>query len=100
MTAPDCVFCRIVVGAAPAKVVREWPLAIAIVPLHPVTPGHLLVLPREHVRDAADSQFNLITSTGPAATQTVWHLHWHIVPRRFDDGLTLPWTGQQTGGTQ
>lgn len=38
--------------------------------------------------------FNLITSSGRWATQTVKHLHIHYVPRRKDDGLTLPWTGQ------
>lgn len=38
---------------------------------------------------------NLITSSGTAATQTVMHLHVHIVPRRYDDGLSLPWTGQK-----
>ena len=38
--------------------------------------------------------FNLITSSGSAATQTIQHVHVHYVPRRDDDGLTLPWTGQ------
>lgn len=35
---------------------------------------------------------NQITSAGPAATQTVFHLHVHLVVRREDDGLSLPWT--------
>ena len=48
-------------------------------------------LPKESIDD-----FNLITSAGSsAATQTVFHLHVHIVPRREGDGLALPWTGQQ-----
>jgi len=114
MTNSDCIFCKIVKGEAPAKVVAQWPDAIAIVPLNPVTPGHTLVIPRQHVRDAVDrprltavtmwrasmlagsltEQCNLITSVGPLATQTVFHLHIHIVPRRGDDGLHLPWTGQ------
>jgi diadenosine tetraphosphate (Ap4A) HIT family hydrolase len=38
--------------------------------------------------------YNLITSSGSAATQTVPHMHIHYVPRRADDGLHLPWTGQ------
>lgn len=85
-------------------------------PLNPVVPGHLLVVPMDHEENATGSprltgaafevaarevtergieQFNLITSTGAAATQTVRHLHIHIVPRTEDDDLHLPWTGQQ-----
>ncbi|MFC7330842.1 HIT family protein [Marinactinospora rubrisoli] len=108
----SCPFCAIVAGVAPATVIREWGDAIAIVPLNPVTPGHWLVIPRAHVRTAAESpavygavsaraaelvshtDANLITSIGSAATQTVDHLHVHIVPRTAGDGLALPWTGQ------
>jgi hypothetical protein len=39
--------------------------------------------------------YNLILNAGPTATQTIEHLHLHYIPRRADDGLTLPWTGQQ-----
>jgi diadenosine tetraphosphate (Ap4A) HIT family hydrolase len=39
--------------------------------------------------------YNLITSSGMAATQTIAHLHVHFVPRHSDDGLHLPWTGQR-----
>lgn len=105
----ECVFCRIVAGTAPATVVEDWPDAMAIVPLDPVTPGHLLLLPKRHVRDFTEdpqvsaavmaraaelavSPANLITSAGSEATQTVWHLHLHVVPRRAGDGLALPWT--------
>ncbi|MFH8858317.1 HIT family protein [Streptomyces rochei] len=78
-------------------------------------PGHVLVLPRIHVEDAgtdrevtagvmrrvADltaghSAVNLITSKGEAATQSVFHLHIHVVPRREGDRLPLPWTPQHT----
>ncbi|WP_063023925.1 HIT family protein [Nocardia niwae] len=82
-------------------------------PLNPVTPGHMLFVPTWHaehpsaeaVRAAmgyastyASKQgidFNLITSSGAAATQTIPHVHVHYVPRRLDDGLALPWTGQK-----
>ncbi|MCI2421550.1 HIT family protein [Saccharopolyspora sp. K220] len=111
----DCVFCHILVGHAPATVVRQWPEAIAIRPRHPVTPGHVLVIPRQHVPDvgtapavsahtmaaAADlaaelPAANVITSKGAAATQTQFHLHLHVVPRTDGDDLPLPWTPQQT----
>lgn len=105
----DCVFCEIVAGRAPAVVVGSWPDAIAIVPLRPVTEGHVLVLPRVHVDDyLADPALtglvvrcaasiapwpsNMITSAGRAATQTIMHLHVHIVPRLDGDGLALPWS--------
>jgi histidine triad (HIT) family protein len=107
----DCPFCRIVAGDAPAKVVVEWDDALAIVPRSPVTVGHVLVIPRYHVQDAAAmpdvtasamrraaelasaaAPCNLITSVGAAATQTVYHLHIHVVPRHAGDGLALPWT--------
>ena len=43
------------------------------------------------------TDWNLITSIGPAATQTVRHLHIHLVPRTQGDGLCLPWSGQSRG---
>ena len=106
-----CVFCRIVSGESPAEIVAQWPDAIAIVPTRPVTPGHILVIPRGHVVDARHDPIvagvafaraaslgsgpcNLITSAGSLATQTVFHLHVHVVPRRQGDGLALPWTNQ------
>jgi histidine triad (HIT) family protein len=108
----DCVFCAIVAGRAPATIVHRWPDALAIVPLKPVTPGHALIIPSAHVPDAAadpivtaatagrwaeyaarhGGQMNLLSSVGPVATQTVFHLHLHFVPRRDGDGLVLPWT--------
>lgn len=111
--ASGCVFCDIATGRESAVVVRDWPNALAIVPLNPVTAGHVLVVPKDHVPDAtADpevaaqamrraAQFargvgdvNLITSVGAAATQTVRHLHVHVIPRLEGDGLALPWTRQ------
>lgn len=110
MPKSECVFCDIVAGRAPAEIFHEWEDAIAFVPLNPVTEGHLLVIPKVHVADvghdpyvsattmqraaqlAATQWCNVITSRGRVATQTVFHLHFHIVPRREDDGLALPWT--------
>ncbi|WP_306340214.1 HIT family protein [Streptomyces sp. AS13] len=112
--ATACVFCRIVAGQAPADVVREWDDVIAIRPLNPVTPEHILVIPHTHVHDVGQDPgvsartmacaaelaaelpaVNVITSKGRAATQTVAHLHLHIVPRTAGDDLPLPWTPQQ-----
>lgn len=104
----DCIFCAIIAGQAPATVVREWPDVIAIVPIGPVVDGHVLVIPKRHVRDFGEDPevsaltmrraaeivphpANIITSLGREATQSVYHLHVHVVPRAEDDGLALPW---------
>lgn len=104
----DCVFCKIVAGEVPVTMVEEWTSAIAFVPLNPVTPGHVLIVPREHVADAtkapdvtasvmwyaaqyATAPCNIITSAGTEATQSIFHLHVHVVPRKENDGLCLPW---------
>jgi histidine triad (HIT) family protein len=84
---------------------------MVIVPLHPVVEGHVLAIPERHAADFTEDWLatsgamhaafqygrilggdcNLITSKGWAATQSVYHLHVHVVPRRENDGLALPW---------
>jgi len=108
----DCPFCKRIA----ADQFDYYDLdSVAFEPLNPVTPGHFLVVPRKHVSHALESPVaagrtlkfaaflanqmgipaaNFITSAGADATQTVFHLHVHIVPRRDGDGLHLPWTGQ------
>ncbi|MEU8958578.1 HIT domain-containing protein [Streptomyces sp. NPDC048518] len=111
----SCIFCVIAAGRAPATVIRDWGDVIAIVPRGPCTPGHVLVIPRTHVADIGEDPMvsartmacaaelaaklpaaNVITSKGAEATQTVFHLHVHVVPRSAGDALPLPWTPQQT----
>lgn len=107
----DCAFCDIVAGRAPATIIREWPDAIAIRPRRGgVNDSHVLVIPRTHVDDAGENPAvtaavmaraaellaerpaaNLITSKGWEATQTVYHLHAHVITRTKGDGLMLPW---------
>lgn len=106
-----CVFCEIVAGREKATIAYSSDEVVAFEPLNPVTEGHLLVVPTKHVQDAVEDSIvtaqtmliatklakvvgpcNILTSVGPEATQSVFHLHIHIVPRRFGDGLALPWT--------
>lgn len=107
----SCVFCERINQEDYDTRERD---VVSFEPLNPVTPGHRLFVPAIHVEDATTKVWvtaqamevaatyarirnldcNLLTSVGPAATQTVRHLHVHYVPRRPGDGLTLPWTGQ------
>jgi histidine triad (HIT) family protein len=118
MRDPDCLFCKIVAGELPATLVREDERTVAFMDINPATRGHLLVVPREHSKDlleiadddlaacaaatrdlaalvsdrlAADG-VNLLNSCGRAAWQTVFHFHFHVIPRYDADPLRLPWT--------
>ncbi len=106
-----CVFCKIVADMDETKVTEVTPAVVMFEPLNPVVDGHLLLVPKKHVTDMSESvntmrfmgeaiatitrafpECNVITSKGKNATQSVFHLHVHIIPRAKDDGLALPWT--------
>lgn len=113
----DCIFCKIVAGELPAHRVHEDERTIAFMDIAPGTRGHLLVIPRTHATDitqidpddlaavARSAQVmarrvkerlgadgvNVINSCGAAAWQTVFHLHFHVIPRYAGDPLRLPW---------
>ena len=113
---PTCVFCRIVAGSADASFVHEGPDVVAFMDIHPVTRGHLLVVPREHLPALADvpprigaemftiaqrlaavlrateittEGINLFYADGAAAFQTVFHAHLHVIPRYRSDGFRI-----------
>jgi len=115
---PDCPFCEIV--AREDRDVREVyrdAEVVAFFPTEPATLGHTLVIPRTHVRDIwgmtpdqaaviaratldvahairrtiSPDGLNVIQSNGEAATQSVMHLHVHVVPRWRDDRLGRIW---------
>lgn len=110
MTAP-CPFCTLLTSPSDREI-RQWnPSTVSFTPLDPIVNGHTLVVPRQHVADLTVQPnltaklfevvafvarelwpCNVITSAGVEATQSVFHLHVHVVPRRYDDGLQLPWT--------
>jgi histidine triad (HIT) family protein len=107
----DCVFCKIAARSVAASVVYEDSSIIGFLDTHPLFPGHVLLCPREHYGTLLDLPSEL---TGPMfattqllakavenavhaegtfiainnrVSQTVPHLHIHIVPRRRRDGL-------------
>jgi histidine triad (HIT) family protein len=123
MTDPDCIFCKIVAGEMPARKVDEDEHTIAFLDISPWTRGHALVIPREHTRNLYEAPeealehtvvaakrlalkmrdklgcdgVNLLNSCEPAAWQTVFHLHVHVIPRYEDDPLKLPGQPQEPG---
>lgn len=117
MTVSECAFCRIIREGGVNE--RGWddsdPRSVVFEPFNPASAGHKIFVPREHVTDALErpditgdvfrhaaewangkavSSCNLITSVGIAATQGVFHLHVHMVPRYPEDGLRVPWGGE------
>ncbi len=106
-----CAFCRIVSGEIPTQVVYEDARLVAFLDHRPVFPGHCLVVPRAHVETMLDLPraeleplFALVqkicramedglgadgsfVATNNRVSQSVPHLHVHVVPRRRKDGL-------------
>lgn len=112
---PDCIFCSIVAGDVPATVVARSPRAVAFQDVAPKAPVHVLVVPVTHVRDVtelaahdpellgevvtlarevadelAGGEFRLVFNTGPAAGQTVFHAHGHVLAAP-GEGAGLAW---------
>jgi histidine triad (HIT) family protein len=108
---PACVFCRIVAGELPAEVVLDEPDLVAFLDQRPVFKGHVLLVPREHVVTLPDLPAGLrdgfleaaqrlatavvdglgaqgsFVAMNNTVSQSVPHLHLHVVPRTKGDGL-------------
>jgi len=121
MAEDDCIFCAIASGEGPAEIVQEDQHTVAFMDLNPWTRGHALVIPRRHARNLHEIDdeelsrvtiaakrlarlmrdrlgcdgVNVLNSTEPAAWQTVFHYHVHVIPRYEDDPLRLPGQPQE-----
>lgn len=116
METPDCVFCRIIAGDLESSVVHEDDRTVAFMDIQPLTPGHLLVVPRRHATSLAELDpqdgaalfpvahraaaalrrsalrcegVNLFIADGAAAGQDVFHVHLHVFARFDGDGFGL-----------
>lgn len=115
---PDCPFCELIQRDDPdAREVYRDEHVVAFFPTEPAVLGHTMVVPRRHVADIWELDdetaghlarstvrlagaireavhpegLNIIQSNGEAATQTVFHLHVHLVPRRDGDAMGPIW---------
>ena len=108
----DCLFCKIIKKEIPAEIIYEDNNAIGILDIHPLTPGHTMVLPKTHaenILDLPDDQvspiflavkrvteklknshnpagFTIGINHGRISGQVVDHLHIHVIPRFSGDG--------------
>ncbi|HSD24567.1 MAG TPA: HIT family protein [Solirubrobacterales bacterium] len=121
MADADCLFCGIVAGSIPSETIDSDERTVAFMDINPATPGHALVVPRQHSADLMEigeenltatilaaqrlarrmqdvlgaDGINLINSCGAVAWQSVFHFHIHVVPRYEDDPLKLPWVPEE-----
>jgi histidine triad (HIT) family protein len=112
----DCVFCELIAGRGESSVVYEDETLVALMDLHPVNPGHVLLIPRRHAAAMADLDeetgahafrvamrmqqavrrsgvrcegVNLFVADGEAAFQDVFHFHLHVIPRFQGDPFKI-----------
>jgi histidine triad (HIT) family protein len=123
---PHCIFCRIVREEIPCARVLQSDQAVAFLDIHPVNPGHTLLVPKAHhvhlsqlpdelaahlaallprlcraIAAATGSDgLNVIMNNGRAAGQTIDHCHWHLIPRFRDDAVKWPWPHTDYAGDE
>jgi len=111
----NCIFCKIVEGSIPAAKIYEDDHVVAFLDISPFEKGHFLVVPKQHIHILTElpeellkhtiavvqrlsahlmdrlpcDGFNLLQNNGACATQTVPHVHFHIIPRF--NGKALNW---------
>lgn len=105
----SCIFCKIIAGEIPAKLVYQDEHLVAIEDINPAAPQHLLLIPRKHIastlelrseddmmighlhrvaarlaaeRGVAESGFRLVANTNGDAGQSVFHIHFHLLAGR------------------
>ncbi len=126
MADENCIFCKIIAGEIPSTAVYEDEDFRAILDVNPAARGHVIILPKKHAAnifelDEAEASkvfpiakkiatavmktyhcdgVNILQNNGEAAGQTVFHLHVHVVPRYYGDGVTIMWKAGETPDLQ
>jgi len=117
MSTDDCLFCKMVAGQIPVTKVYEDQVVLSFLDIGPISNGHTLVIPKQHVEKLHECPtellgqvfsrtgkiagavatamncdgYNLLCNNGRAAGQLIEHLHFHIIPRNAGDGLFSRW---------
>jgi histidine triad (HIT) family protein len=121
---PDCIFCKIIARTAEALIIHEDDHTISFLVLHPTVPGHTALVPKLHYADiysmpedalarliasckmhalrwrerVGATGVNILNASGVDAEQSVFHFHFHLLPRFANDGYRT-WPSVQ-GGNQ
>lgn len=121
----ECIFCQIIQKKIPCAQVYENEHVLAFLDIAPISPGHCLVIPKEHfsrletcpssliakltenlgtiaqavIHAVSATDYNILNNNGRSAGQLVDHLHFHIIPRKPDDGVFSQWpAGEYSSG--
>ena len=117
MREENCIFCKIAAGEIPSTTLYEDDDFRVILDIEPASKGHALILPKEHYANLYELDdelaskalvlakkmitkltdvlgcegYNILQNNGPAAGQTVFHFHMHLIPRYTDDTVKIGW---------
>lgn len=117
MREENCIFCKIAAGEIPSATLYEDDDFRVILDIEPASKGHALILPKEHYANLYELDdelaskalvlakkmitkltevlgcdgYNVLQNNGPAAGQTVFHFHMHLIPRYNDDTVKIGW---------
>ena len=115
MSQAECIFCKIIQGELPCAKVYETDTVLSFLDINPVLPGHALVIPKAHhptlfelppalgqdliealrvvggaiMKVTGAPGLNVWQNNFEEAGQLVFHVHFHLIPRFADDGLSL-----------
>lgn len=114
----NCIFCKIISGDIPSTVLYEDDNFKVIMDISPASKGHVIILTRKHFEnlfELGDKEaekvlviarkiatamkkelncdgINFLQNNGKAAGQSVFHIHFHLIPRYKDDNINISWT--------
>lgn len=119
----DCIFCKIVSGDIPCAKVYEDEHVLAFLDINPLMPGHTLLIPKKHAETIFDMSpeeaaacgaalpkvasavfkgmdaegMNILQNNHEISGQEIFHVHFHLMPRKTGDGFKVPWPAKQYG---